>query len=186
MATLTVNNEQLRLIQRALDLYSRIGLLQLDQILDHPTIDSLLYAQFRPTKKLEVNDRTDRGIITKITKTAIWTKGSWGGKEETRKWTDIENVKLSIDYSLYHARKDSITNMLTQVKSLVVGEDMNKNAYLGIHNQKVDESCRLAFDIIQKIRHSFWLADPDRNSSVVSSHVSIISNGHNVKVELDE
>jgi hypothetical protein len=39
MATITLTNKQLKLIQSALDLYSRIGILQLDEIINHPSID---------------------------------------------------------------------------------------------------------------------------------------------------
>ena len=42
MATLTVTNEQLRLIQDALDFYSRVGIGQMTAIKDHPTFSKML------------------------------------------------------------------------------------------------------------------------------------------------
>ena len=85
MATITLNNEQLRLVQAALELYSRIGILQFERIFDHPTIDALIDNQFTPKKKLEVGDDTMRGEIVEIGKKFIKTKGSWGNGEEIKK-----------------------------------------------------------------------------------------------------
>lgn len=53
MATLTVSEEQLRLIQRALDLYLRIGIGQFGEIKDHPTFQKHL------CKECEVDGKTD-------------------------------------------------------------------------------------------------------------------------------
>ena len=49
MATLTVTNEQLRLIQEALDFYSRVGIGQMTVIKDHPTFTKLLNAMCKGT-----------------------------------------------------------------------------------------------------------------------------------------
>ena len=46
MAKLIVTEEQLRLIQTALDFYSRIGIGQFQEIKDHPTFQKHLYKQF--------------------------------------------------------------------------------------------------------------------------------------------
>lgn len=53
MATLKVNEDQLRLIQRALDFYSRIGIGQFNEIKNHPTFKKHLYNEFK------VDDKTD-------------------------------------------------------------------------------------------------------------------------------
>jgi len=182
MATITCTNSQLQLIQTALDFYSRCGILQLDRILEHPSIENLLREQFRPKEELKVGSDTERGKITKITKKAIWTKGSWGKGEEVRKWTDIENVKVSLDYGEYRAKEYEIKKLLSQVNSIIYGKHMSPNASLGIYNEKVDESCREAFEIIKKIRFQFWLANPNRSSMTVDS----TDGGSNVKVDLDE
>ena len=61
MAKLELTNKQLRLVQTALDLYSRIGILQFEEILRHPTLEQVIEERFRPKKELEVGDKTDRG-----------------------------------------------------------------------------------------------------------------------------
>ena len=71
MATLELNNEQLRLIQKALDLYSRIGILQFDMILEHPTIEDLIINRNTTKKDLEIGDKTMRGEIVEMTKKKI-------------------------------------------------------------------------------------------------------------------
>ena len=47
MATLTVTDEQLRLIQYALDLYARVGIGQFNAIKDHPTFERHLNNEFK-------------------------------------------------------------------------------------------------------------------------------------------
>ena len=94
MAKLELTNDQLQLIQKALDFYSRVGIMQFERILDHPTIDNVIEDKFRPKKELEVGDRTERGEIVEITKKHIKTKGSWGKGEEVKTWKDIDNIKL--------------------------------------------------------------------------------------------
>ena len=42
MTTLTVTKEQLRLIQEALDMYSRIGIGQFWVIKEHPTFEKII------------------------------------------------------------------------------------------------------------------------------------------------
>jgi hypothetical protein len=186
MAKIELSNDQLRLIQKALDFYSRIGIGQFNEILDHPTFQESLRDQFTPKKELEVGDITVRGEVVKITKKAIWTKGMWGGGEEVKKWTDIENLKLSPDYSELFKRKDEIENYLLIPRDLLYGESgLSKHGSWGIYNPRVDESCREAFGLIQKIRHQFWLADPNRSEITVDSHVDSWA-CPNVKVEIDK
>ena len=64
-----------------------------------------LYSEFALKKgPLEVGDRTVRGEVVEIGPKRKWikTKGSWGNGEEIKKWTDVENVKHSVDYERYH------------------------------------------------------------------------------------
>jgi hypothetical protein len=56
MATITVTNEQLRLIQEALDMYSRIGIGQMIVIKDHPTFEKAL------RKKCTIDGKVDYAI----------------------------------------------------------------------------------------------------------------------------
>lgn len=54
MATLKVSEEQLRLIQHALDFYSRVGIGQFNAIKDHPTFQRYLHNEFK-----DENGKTD-------------------------------------------------------------------------------------------------------------------------------
>lgn len=185
MAKLELTNKQLRLIQTALDLYSRIGILQFEEILRHPTIEQGVEDRFRSKKKLEVGDKTERGEIVEITKKHIKTKGRWNGEEEVKTWKDIENIKLSTDWTSVHKTNDDAADLLAEVKRLVSGESYGRNGSYGIHNPKVDTSCRDAFDIVQVIRHEFWKADPKRTNMTVDSHVHITGSCKLPQAEID-
>lgn len=187
MAKIELNNEQLQLIQKALDFYSRVGMGQFSEIVEHPTFEKSLFRQFSADTPLKVGDITMRGEITEIDKKGKWikTKGSWGNGEEIKVWTDIENIKHSPDWSSLHETEDVIKKQLNIARNLLYGEEMGRNGSWGIYNEKVDESCREAYNMIQVIRHSFWLANPNRNSITVDSSVDIwIKN--KIKVEIDE
>ena len=85
MATLKVNNDQLRLIQRALDLYSRIGIGQFEVIKEHPTFEKHLHKEFSlGSGPFEVGNQTTRGEIVEIGPKGKWikTKGTWAYGEE--------------------------------------------------------------------------------------------------------
>ena len=186
MATIILNNEQLRLMQAALELYSRIGILQFERILDHPTIDRLIYNQFTPKKKLEVGDDTMRGKIVEIGKKFIKTKGSWGNGEEIKKWTDIDKIKLSPDWNEIHKTRDILDAQFIKLKRIISGEYYGKGGSLGIHNPDVDVSNREAFDMIQVIRHEFWKANEKRSNVTVDSHVLLWTSQPSIIVKLDE
>lgn len=47
MPTLTVTEQQLRLIQHTLDFYSRVGIGQFERIKEHPTFEVHLYNEFK-------------------------------------------------------------------------------------------------------------------------------------------
>ena len=182
MATLTVTNEQLSLIQSALDMYSRIGIGQMRVIKEHPTFYNVLRDKLRPKKELEVGDKTERGEIVEITKDSIKTKGTWNTKEEIKEWKDVENVKLSIDYSLLHDIQNKGEKILNQGRNILLQEEIHDNASYGIYNPNVDNSCRVAFDIIQVIRHEFWKANPNKSS--ISVHLST-TNTNQLKCKID-
>mgnify|MGYP000645384629 CR=1 FL=1 len=186
MATLTVTNEQLSLIQSALDMYSRIGIGQMRVIKEHPTFYNVLRDKLRPKKELEVGDKTERGEIVEITKDSIKTKGTWNTKEEIKEWKDVENVKLSIDYSLLHDIQNKGEKILNQGRNILLQEEIHDNASYGIYNPNVDNSCRVAFDIIQVIRHEFWKANPNKSSITVDSSVHLsTTNTNQLKCQID-
>jgi hypothetical protein len=89
MATLSVSEEQLRLIQRALDFYSRIGIGQFTEIKDHPTFQNNLINQFKDdngktdyTRYHEVRDAVDMMLVQPrnmlYNDTSMSVNGGWG------------------------------------------------------------------------------------------------------------
>ena len=184
MATITLTNKQLRLIQIALDFYSRIGILQFEEILDHPTISKSLEKQFSPDRDFEVGDHTMRGEIVEIGEDYIKTKGLWNSKEEIKTWTDIENIKFSPDWTKLHNETAEIKLLFNLLKSKITGENFG-NGSLGIYNDNTDESCREAYDLVQVIRHEFWKANENKNIMTVDSSISLTSSEPTIKVELD-
>lgn len=208
MATLTCSNEQLRLIQDALELYSRIGIMQLDYIKYHPSVDPMVHEQFRPKRKqLMVGDKTERGDIVEIGDGYIKTESYWsdwkerytpeevehilkanpsGWYKEVRTWTDIENIKLSIDYGAYHERWDEINKKLNEVKNLITGDPQisHQHASYSISRSKEGQHNIDAYDMIQVIRHEFWKANPNRSSMTVDSSICKFGENNLIKVEL--
>lgn len=142
MATLTVTEDQLRLIQEALDMYSRIGIGQLTVIKDHPTFESLTKKRFT---------RDDK-----------------------------------VNYESYHHQRTVADEYFTLGRNrLWEYGDMGTHGSLGIYNNEVDESSRVAYDILQVIRHEFWKANPNRSDWVVmaSTHLST-KDSDKIKVDL--
>jgi hypothetical protein len=186
-ALLKLTEEQLALIQKALDFYSRIGIGQMEEILSHPTYYEKLRDELRPKKKLDVGDRTERGEIVEIGEGFIKTKGSWGNGEETRTWQDVEKIKLSVDYGRLREIEKIALEKLREARNLILLEDLSHNSYYSIHNDEVDESCRIAFDLVQVIRHEFWKKNPDRGNHTVDSSVNIwTAGGHGFSCYIED
>ena len=143
MATLKVSEEQLRLIQRALDFYSRVGIGQFNVIKDHPTFERHLH-----------NESKDENGET--------------------------------DYGHFHSVRDDVDSILHVARNVLYNDSsIDKNGSWGIHNPKVDDSCRDAYDLIQVIRHEFWKQNPDRSSATVDSSVHLTdSKNSNIEIEL--
>ena len=143
MATITVTNEQLRLIQEALDMYSRIGIGQMIVIKDHPTFEKTL------RKKCTVDGK--------------------------------------VDYGIYHEQRKIADHHFTQGRdTLLIDYTHGLNGSYGIYNQEqVDESSRVAYDLVQVIRHEFCKSNPDRSQHVVMSSVHLSTkDSDQIKVEL--
>lgn len=179
MATLHVTEDQLHLIQRALDFYSRIGIGQFDRIKDHPTFERHLHREFAVgSGPFKVGDRTVRGEVVEVCPKGRWikTKGRWNGEEEVRMWEDVENIEYSTDYERYHTVRDAVDNMLVQPRNMLYNNsELSRNGSWGIHHPSVDDSCRQAFDLVQVIRHEFWKRNPDRSNITVDSHIHFTS-----------
>jgi hypothetical protein len=143
MASIRLTEEQLRIIQEALDFYSRVGIGQFNVIKEHPTFENQLKKEF----------------------------------------TDKEG---KVDYNRYHEVRDNVDLMLVQPRNMLLNDlTLPKNASWGIYNPDVDESCRVAYDLIQVIRHEFWLANPDRSEHVVMASVHLTTeDSYKIKVKL--
>lgn len=192
MAKLEVTEDQLHLIQRALDFYSRIGIGQFDQIKDHPTFEKHLYKEFAlGSGDFNVGDKTTRGEVVEVCPRGEWikTKGSWSNGEEIRRWEDIENIRYSTDYTRYHQVRETVDNALVHPRNMLYNNIKFGNLHggWGIHHPNVDDSCREAFDIIQVIRHEFWKRNENRSSITVDSSIHFTSNkgeSNKIKCEL--
>ena len=140
--TIEVDENQARLIQRALDFYSRVGIGQMERILEYPTFEKVL------AERLKVDGKTD------------WSK--------------------------FHDTKDKANDRLHEAREIVLNTGISKNGSYGIFNPDVDESCRVAYDILQVVRHEFWKQDPDRSDVTVdsSAHLSTENSGR-IKVKIE-
>ena len=176
MRILELTDEQVYVIQAALDMYSRIGIGQFEVIKDHPTFQEHLDKECTPKKVPEVGDRTPQGEILEIKgKKALIAgsikKGKWC---EDHAWKNIKDVKLSTDYSRFHAIRDNVDNMFVHPRNMLMQDmTLSRNASWGIYSPNVDESCRVAFDIYQVIRHQYWKENENRSNSTVDSSVHI-------------
>jgi hypothetical protein len=192
MTTLTVTEDQLKLIQYALDFYSRVGIGQMEAILEHPTFESTLMRANAPIKEIQVGDITTRGEVVEMSTDEsnpwIKTKGSWGNGEEIKYWTDVENIKLSPNWESYHLAKDKARNLLCEARNILTGKNLPINGSYGIYNPNVDESCRSAYDLVQIIRHEFWKNQPEseRLMHTVASSVHLSSKDSElIKISVD-
>jgi len=187
MAIIKCTNEHLRLIQRALDFYSRVGSAQFSVIKDHPTFERHLEEVCRPEKEIEVGDRTNQGEVLEIKNGKALINGSvvngmWSEKSE---WKKLKEVKLSTDYENFLSIRDEVDNLLVQARNeLIQDHSIGKNGSWGIYNDKVDDECRTAFGIVQNVRHEFWKVNPNSVPYTVDANIDSRYKGL-VIVELD-
>jgi hypothetical protein len=174
MRTLEVTDAQVHVIQAALDMYSRIGIGQFQEIKDHPTFQEHLYKACTPKKAPEVGDRTPQGEILEIKGKKALISGSvkdnkWCADHE---WKNIKDVKLSTDYSKYHDIRDMVDQMFVHPRNMLMQDmTLGGNASWGIHSPNVDESCRVAYDLTQVIRHQYWKENEKRSNMTVDSSI---------------
>lgn len=141
MAKIEVTKDQLMLIERALELYSRIGIGQLDHIKDHPTFE--------------------------------------------RHLSNINTESGKKDWAVYHEMREEVDLILFEARNKLYNEFIPMHGSWGIHNPNVDESCRVAYDLVQVIRHELWKNNPDRSEHTVDSSVHLIAKDSNkIKVSI--
>lgn len=175
------SREQLRLIQFALDFYSRIGIFQFEEIFHHPSVDKVLKRSCTVEKEIKVGTKCMQGVVVKITKNKIHCEGQWSGKKEIRKFNKDE-VTICPDWGNYHAIKDDVRMRLNAIKNLI--NNTLYNGHFGIHSNEIDESCRTAYDLLQIIRHEFWKKNPDPKMCTVDSSVHLTGDNTNFKVSI--
>jgi hypothetical protein len=176
MNTLHLTDEQLNLVQSALDFYSRIGIGQFEQIKDHPSFQSHLEDVCRPKREPQIGDRTPQGEILEIVNGKALINGSvdkktghWCSKPA---WKKLKDVKLSTDYGRYHEIRKTVDECLVQPRNLLIQDPtMPQHGSWGIYNESVDDTCRIAFDIVQVIRHERWKRNSKRSDVTVDSHI---------------
>ena len=175
MNKLELTDEQLWLVQSALDFYSRVGIGQFNVIKDHPTFESHLYEVCIPNKEIEVGDKTQQGTIIEIKDGKALINGSVNKEGhwcEEKEWKKLKDIKLSTDYSRYHSIRDSVDQMLLHPRNMLINDlTLSTNGSWGIYSESVDDSCRMAFDMIKVIRHERWKRDPKRSSVTVDSSI---------------
>ena len=178
MNTLILTDKQLQVVNDALNFYARIGIGQFEEIKEHPTFQKLTDEICRPKHVPKIGDRTPQGEILEIKGNKALINGSvdrngfWTNK---KKWINIKDVELSTDYGIYHHIRELADDNLNIARGLLTGDNMHKNASYSINNSKVDETCRIAFDIHQVIRHEKWKRNPKRSEMTVDSSVSQLS-----------
>jgi len=142
MTTLHLTEDQLQLVQQALDLYSRVGIGQFDHIKYHPT-----FVNHLSNKLTDGNGR--------------------------------------IDFNQYHQIRSKADEKLMEARNILIQEDLHSNASWGIFNEKGDESCRVAYDILRVIRHEFWKANLNRSELTVDANVDLqTKDGDKIKCKL--
>lgn len=187
MPKLEVTEEQLRVIQKALDFYSRVGTGDFKEIVSHPTFERHLEKEFSPKKELEVGDDTMRGEIVEIGEGYIKTKGHWGHREEVKTWDDPENLQHTPNFSKVHLTQDLAEEKLSEARNLLYNDPtFSKYGHWGIYHLSVDESCRVAFDLIQVIRHQRYLDRPEEDRGFgVDAYLHLTTKDSNkIKIEL--
>ena len=132
MTTLHLTEEQLRLVQQALDLYTRIGIGQFERIKYHPTFEKHL-------------------------------------------WNKLKDENGETDFTQFHKIREEVDIKLAEARNMLIQENLPPNGGWGIGMPKVDESCRVAYDIVQVIRHEFWKANPEHSNLTVDSNVSLLA-----------
>lgn len=61
-----------------------------------------------------------------------------------------------IDYNLYHQKRDNFKIKLCHARDIFTEENHGTNGNWGIFNEKIDESCVIAYNLQQQIRYELW------------------------------
>lgn len=166
--------EELHLINKALDFYSRVGAGQFSEIVNHPTFEKYCEEYCTPKREPIVGDSTDQGKILEIKKGKALIAGSVkdGKWCKDHEWKPLSKVKLSVNYSMFHEKRDRFHKLLCEARDIFIGKDHGTHGNWGIFNPALDDSCRTAFHLHQVIRHEFWKLKNEKHetSTTISAH----------------
>jgi hypothetical protein len=188
MNKLELTDEQLNVIQEALDFYSRIGMGQFNRLVDHPTFDKILSDKFRPTE-VTVGSRTPQGEVLEIKDNEALISGSvkdgkWCKEHE---WKPLNEVVLSTNYDEKHEMIDVLNQMLIQPRNMLLNTELDYIHHsFGIYSDKVDESCRVAYDIIQVIRNARYIHRGGTSYTVDSDVMLTTKDSDKIKLNIEE
>ena len=173
--TIECTEKELKLINNALDFYSRVGVGQFSEIINHPTFQKNLYENCIPKKDPEVGDRTPQGEIVEIKDGKALISGSiykeTGHWHNVQEWKDLNDVKLSTDYNEFHKLISFAEESLYHARNILYGDNtMGKNGNWGIYHPNVDDSCKIAYHLHQVIRHELWKQQENPTLYTVDSY----------------
>ena len=137
MATLTVTEEQLRLIQRALDFYSRVGIGQFNAIKDHPTFERHLANEYKVDGKIDytryhaTRDMADNALVQArnmlYNDFTVGKNGSWGihNPNVDDSCRDAYDLIQVIRHEFW--KRDPDRSFITVDSSITLTDNKNKN-----------------------------------------------------------
>jgi hypothetical protein len=179
MAKIELSNKHLQLIKDALELYSRLSLLQIERILEHPDIENLIESNFRDNTPLKVGDETERGVVVEIGKNLVKTRGIWEGKEEVKTWTDVTCIKKSPDWEKIHILNHDANSIIAILKNIIT-----QNNTVFVKKTSISNDC---FDMVQIIRHEFWKNNKNKSEHTIDSSILLSNKDNNIfKVDIDQ
>lgn len=171
--TIKTDEKTLRLLITILDFYSRVGIGQFKNIIEHPTFYNILEEKFTPKGTPKIGDSTPYGEVVKINKNTFKTKSNWGKGEEIREFP-INKLIHSVDWDEFHNNNYILEVQLAGIRNQMINEkDLSVHGSLGIHHPEVDDTCRQSYDILQIIRHELWKNNPNRSQITVDSSISL-------------
>lgn len=170
-----VDESQLELISKVLDFYSRIGILQFEELLEHPTIQKLM--EEKNKVELKKGSITNKGEVVEIGCNSIKVR------TDDNEIKDYGSNDLSvINYVKFHNQKNSLFNQLTKIKSVLTSGEIVEGSY-GVYSDEIDDSCKISYDLYQQLRHQIWLDDTNRNSYSVDSRVYLCDINNKIKID---
>ena len=140
--TITCTEKELELINKTLDFYTRVGIGQFKEIIEHPTFEKNLSRLSISDKNPEIGDKTPE-------------------------WKELKGVKLNPDYERLKFLQKEASYFLHTARTILYGERLGENGSWGIFHPNVDDSCKVAFHLHQIIRNTFWKARKDKSNNTV-------------------